>query len=202
MYKIDPKKVSVFSKLKRIDLINFRLGSDHLTRGNIDHFLQILAPLSPKETELRARLKSEITQEMRQVKQSWEIEKMKKQIVNEIDSKYSPKFDENELSCTSTSYNDEWHSSLEMLSIVNPLTHRYIIDHDRNVNTYAQWGNYCEQQLDSKRICTSLSNLKGLAIKMLQREEDFNIFTCIYQALLNSLTNQLRSLHIDNTVVA
>ena len=212
----------LFEGLKRIDFIYFNLlaiGDDGSTnRCNIDKFLQIIIPLSPKQIELRDRLKLEITAEMRQSKESWEIEELEKQIENEIDCKYNPKFDENEL--TLCNINDDefktnckyrWHSSIEMLTLRGCIS---ASDYVEIIDT--PLGDYCAEQLELQklfncnsngnisinRIKSSLINLRGLEIRIISSDEKDGIFVLIASALLNNLTNQLRSLHIDNTIVA
>ena len=195
-------------KLKRIAFDCYCLCDDNLTKDDIDNFLQIIAPLSPKEIELKKRLKSEITDEMRQLKQSWQIDKLTKQIENEIDFKYNnPIFDENELyplveedidkyKCNN---NYKWQPSLEMLSFNNCSTEVDDHDYDETTNWYLR--GYCQRSLNDVRIKSSLCNLRGLAIKSVSIDEKERVFGCIAGLLLNSLTNQLESLHIDNTVI-
>ena len=183
---IDLFKALQSNGVKRIDFNGFYLLSNDTEgdRENLDIFLQIIMPLSPKEIELRDRLKLETKHEMKQLQQSWEVEKVKKQIENEIDCKYDSKFDENELSfCENKPF-----SSLEILSL-----------NDCRVVSYQPMPQpgmlrYCDKQLDSQRIKSSLAKLKGLALT----NEDCSIFGRISSAILNNITNQLRSLHIDN----
>ena len=55
----------------------------------MEGLLQLLVPESPKAIELNQKLKNEITQEKRNTSHSWEIDKLEKNIKNEIELKYN-----------------------------------------------------------------------------------------------------------------
>ena len=194
-----------FERLKRIDLINCAVSDWDMTREDIDNFLQLIVPLSPKEIELRKRLKKEITNEMRESKQLWEIEKLENDIKDEIDEKYDPKFDENELNTINDENKSmqsmqkrkyEWNCQLEMLSLV---------DFDNGSDEPDDHGDellqHCISQLVPNRIEQALVNLRGLCLR---GDIDWNCPTIgpLAAALLNTLTNQLVSLHIDDHLLA
>ena len=187
-----------FDRLKRIDLINCCVSYNEMDCCDIDNFLQLIIPLSPKEIELRKRLKTEISKEMKAAKQSWEIEKLEKQINNEINEKYDRKFDENELNAVGKDESKQnlkyqWNSQLEMLSLVD----FDLREQEPDPNSSDQLWKYCTSQLNQKRIKETLINLQGLC---LHGTIDWNYPTIgpLSTALLNTLGNKLRSLHIDD----
>ena len=162
---------------------------------DIEHYtklLDVLLPLSPQERELKKRLKTEITDEMRKNKTLLEIEKLENKIKNEIELHYNT-FDENELSydeCSGNMVNGRnkvlWHSPLEMialdgLEISSPSAH---------VISKLQ----LESRLNSSRIQATLGNLKCLQL----HNSNTNFCCRITMNLLNSIANQLTSLHIDH----
>ena len=186
-----------FERLKRIDLIDCWISYDEVDRDGIDNFLQLIVPLSPKEIELRKRLKTEISNEMKESKESKQIETLEQKIKDEINEKYKPKFDENDLNLIDKDEDKnekyEWHSQLEMLSLVG-------FDEDgdgpRITNSDELW-DYCTSQVNPNRIKQRLINLQGLC---LHGKIDWSnpAIGPLSSTILNTLGNQLRSLHIDD----
>ena len=164
--------------------------------NTIEELLQMLMPLSPQDHELQQRLKHEITDEMQKTKQVWEIEKLKKNIQNEIDLKYN-KFDENELSDpnnmnnnknknkNNNNNNTQWASSLEMIELCCccGIFPDFVLESVRN-------------QLVEYRIVNSLKNLKALALR--PKGDDSLLTNLIGNTLLNYICNKLTSLHISD----
>ena len=135
---------NVSNNLKRISFDHVRMGFRYRRRTvdggiydnlehkcrverGIDSVLQAIIPLSLQNVELKERLNREITDEMKNEKQEWEIEKIENKIKNEVELKYNT-FDENEfndvenddeleLEMNERCRVDRWHSNLEMISI-------------------------------------------------------------------------------------
>ena len=155
---------------------------DHLTQ-----LLDILLPLSPQEKELKQRLETEITDEIRKKKKFTEIDELENQIQKEIESHYN-KFDENELTynfdnkkCNKSS----WMSSREMIGL-------FCCGSEYPCKTVLRQLQL-ESRFESSRIQSTLAN-----VKCLQLHHNTDLFKDISVALINSLCNQLTSLHIDD----
>ena len=158
--------------------------------GHLDQLLQIIVPLSPKQIELKNRLTKELTQEIQSKLRPQEIDELRSKIINQVDEKYNPKFDENEIH-HGKKY--EWHSPVEMIEMI---TSHGNVEH-------AQVVSHLSSQLSSQRIQGSLTNLKSVALGRLgsrNPESQLEAFECIGVSLLNNVCNQLESLHIDDTM--
>ena len=201
------KSMYIYSNLKRLDLFRCNLSYDSLNKADIDVFLQMIIPQSPKDLELKHRLNNKITEDIKKKKQLWQIEEMKQNIKHDIDKKYKPKFDENELTLKNSQKSHyQWHSSIEMLSFVD-------FDHLYNLEMDDPMSNHLKNELklnNSQRIKNGLSTLQSLECKQLSiilRDEYFNplslyLTTDIYiiSAILNNTGYQLISLHVDNSM--
>ena len=199
--------MTMFYSLKQIEFWESGLSCGRLDKDGIDLFLQMIIPQSPKNVELKCRLNNEITDEVKKNKQLWQIDEMKQNIKNEIDEKYKPKFDENELNELNDSNSlknkqYKWHSQIELLSFV---------DFDRELESTLDEpiSQYLMSQLDdSQRIKNGLSNLQSFECKYLpllslgeyQELEDLATDIYLCGSILNNTANQLTSLHIDNSV--
>ena len=198
------RSMATYCNLKRIDLIGCNLFYDELKKDDINVFLQMIIPQSPKDIELKLRLNDEITNEIKKSKKPEEIDEMKQNIKNEIDEKYKPKFDENELCSVNSRQNRkyEWNSKIEMLSIVG-FDRLALQPLDNPMSDYL-----ISKLNNSERIKHGLSNLQSFQCKnhaTLPRDAypppDFlPTGTYITGAILNNTANQLTSLHIDNGI--
>ena len=172
-------------QIKKLELRECEVES--VTIDTIDKLLQILVPLSSKEIELRNRLSKEITDDMKNNLPTHEIEKLRKKIKNDIYQQ-----DENEL----TYYGDDEKVSqnqvlTEMLSMYYCKTPSTLTDNLKDFIT---------SELTSKRLESSLKNLKALEIRGIEENED-DLFGEICTILLNNICNQLESLHIDDDLI-
>ena len=193
------ERIKGSERLKRIDLIDCQISHEDMDEHDVDNFLQIVVPLSPKEIELRQQLKQEVTDEMRKSIPLSQIEKLEKDIEDKINKKYDPKFDENELNQVENNSRKnleyEWNSQLEMLSLVNLDAY----DADLEDSHRDQLRLYCVSQLTPNRIQNTLTNLRGLCLYGMV-DWDSILIGPLSVALLNILANQLTSLHLDHTL--
>ena len=201
-------KNNVYNNLKEIELscvwLNIResfVDDDIISPQGIekcDMILQTIIPLSQADYELHERLKKEITIQIKEKKTKWEIEKMKNDIKQEIELKYN-KFDENALSYDyddnkhkNKHTNPKWCSNIEFLKI----------DTCQSGSVSALFiDRYIKPQLTSQRIQNSLGNLKAFQF-IGHCGYDRSVFDMIGIALLNNISNQLLSLHIEDEVVS
>ena len=154
--------------------------------------INALLPLSSQEKELKKRLKTEITDEMRKNKTLKEIDELENKIKQEIESHYN-KFDENELTYDNNNNNNNNNNSYQKSAVeIIALRECDIMLPSREIAEKFQLKYRCE----SHRIETTLGNLKCLQIQSNQSEFCFKMIT----SLLNNTANQLRSLHIDDYI--
>ena len=161
-------------------------------------FLRMIAPLSRKQMELNIRLRTEITDEMKKMLQLWQIEKIEKKIKDEIDLKYTKKFDENELTYDENDNNknkrSDSSSSIEMLSM-------------QGCSFYPSHSDlaFLSQTLTAQRVESSLGNLRAFAFdsRMTDRSRmnRSNMYDEIAVIILNSICNRLESLHTVSMIL-
>ena len=155
-----------------------------------DNFLQLLVPESPKAIELNQRLETEISDEQHHKLYSWQIEKLENDIKNEIELKYNT-FDINELSNgimhDNGKYEYQWSTNIQMLHLRNVSLE---IDDDDD-DYLLRLKN--KHKLTPERVKTAYKNVRALAIDNCVG----NAMFFVSQMLLNNLSCQLESLHLD-----
>lgn len=184
---------------------------------NIDVFLQMLIPLSLQDLELKRRIANEIVPLPPVPKEnsasptsatlvSRKDEELRAQniarindIKHEVDVKYE-QFYQNEVCDSDLSVKDFVHSSgVEMLSFINCRT-------EIGVDEGVLYVEYFKHELNEQRVKNSLRQLKAFQFTMSTSEEAYynpfdvcvNVFKPLAGAVLNRITPQLVSLHLED----
>ena len=174
---------------------NKKYGESELDDINFwKQFLDIIVPLSPKACELKERIDKEFKDASKiKNKTTDEIDLIKKQIKQEIDFKYNT-FDANELNTFPImNSNGEYKSNYKYASPITQLSFD-------NCNCDIATTNVMEflnKELTQQRIQNGLANLKSLTLRRWNCYFGVvdNGLVLFYAKLLNSISNQLESLH-------
>ena len=180
-------------RFKRLVFDNCCFGKD------LNQALQIFIPLTQEKYELSERLKNEITNQLKQTKQKWEIEALKNKIKSEVCNKYKKvdQFDENELTYDKNEKNSkEWRSKIEMLAM-NEID-KGMLMHANTAESKAKMEKIVKNHLKAERIKTGLSQLKCLSYSEPFDKDFFDSAIC--EHIVYHIGNQLKSLHINEVI--
>ena len=178
---------SFYNHTGKLKQIKFYGCDFHYTiKNGVRQLLQIVAPLSPKEIELQQRIETEITDKLTKKTTEYEIENLQKKIEMEVNDKYEKKFNESDLSYDKNEVGRE-SSVLEMLSF-----ELCCATHSPEIIQLVR------DEFTLNRIQSTLINLKAIAIDQTRLIDGQDMFCTICVILLNSICNQLESLHIGD----